>query len=264
MKEYYTAVESYYDFDAGDFDKRYWENPVLQKMRQSFREEVKRYSYTTMLEIGYGTGLDMLHFATTHPEVSVSGIDISAEMCKLAQHRGQAKSLTNMVPEKGSVEDIESLFPGQQYDMIYVFFGALNTVEDLRKASLILQRLLLPGGIMVLTFVNKYYLAGMILEIMKLRFSNAFARLRKFWGGYSPVKKLPSRCYTPGQIKAAFGEMELLRKRGYCIKHPAWFYHGLNQKLKRLSPILWKFDVWLNHTPFWKFGEYTLFVFQKP
>jgi len=263
MKEYYPEVESYYDDDAGDFDRRYWENPVLQKMRQAFREEVKKHRFSSMLEIGYGTGLDMIHFGITHPNARVFGIDISSEMCRLAQNRVKARGLNNVFAAKGSVEDIISAFPGQQYDMIYVFFGALNTVLDLRKASLILQKLLLPGGIMVLTFVNKYYIAGMVLEMIKLRFSNAFARLKKVWGGYSPVKKLPSRCYSPSQIKNAFSEMKLLRRSGYCIKHPAWFYHGLNQKLKRLSPLLWKFDQLLNHTPFWKYGEYTLFVFQK-
>jgi ubiquinone/menaquinone biosynthesis C-methylase UbiE len=263
MKEYYPEVESYYDDDAGDFDRRYWENPVLQKMRQSFREEVKRHRFTAMLEIGYGTGLDMIHFGQTHPNAKVYGVDISAEMCRLTQERVKSKGLENVFAAKGSVEDINRIFPDQQYDMIYVFFGALNTVEDLRQSSLILQELLLPGGIMVLTFVNKYYIAGMVLEMMKLRFSNAFARLRKFWGGYSPVKKLPSRCYSPSQIRETFREMKLLRRRGFCIKHPAWYYHGLNQKLKRMSPLFWKFDLWLNHTTFWKFGEYTLFVFQK-
>jgi ubiquinone/menaquinone biosynthesis C-methylase UbiE len=263
MKAYYSEVESYYDDDAVDFDRRYWENTVLQRMRQSFREEVKRHKFSNVLEIGYGTGLDMIHFGITHPEASVFGIDISNEMCRLAKERVKKKGLSNVMAAKGSVEDIDKLFPGQQFDMIYVFFGALNTVEDLRKASLILQSLLLPGGAMVLSFVNKYYIAGMILEMLKLRFTNAFARLRKHWGGYSPLKKLPSRCYSPSQIKAAFSEMKLLRRKGYCIKHPAWFYHGLNQKLKRVSPLLWRFDELLNHTLFWKYGEYTLFVFQK-
>jgi ubiquinone/menaquinone biosynthesis C-methylase UbiE len=262
-ENYYLKVESYYDSDAGDFDHRYWENPVLQKIRQSFRDEVKMHKFSSMLEIGYGTGLDILHFAVTHPESTVAGIDISEEMCKLASNRINAKNVSNAFAAKGSVEDIKTLFPGRTFDMIYVFFGALNTVEDLRKASLALQQALTPGGTMVLTFVNKYYIAGMALEMLKFRFRNAFARLRKTWGGYSPVKKLPSRCYTPSQIRTAFMELSLIKRRGYCIIHPAWFYHGLNRALGRFSPVLWKADIWLNHTPLWSLGEYTLFVFKK-
>lgn len=261
--EYYPGVESYYDFDAGDFDQRYWNNPVLQKMRQAFREEVKRHEFTSILEVGYGTGLDLVHFGITHPGSQVFGIDISGEMYRIASQRARSKNIDNVHVAKGSVEDISTLFPGQKFDLIYVFFGALNTVEDLRAASIYLQQILSPGGVMVLTFVNKYYLEGMLLELLKLRFSNAFARLRKFWGGYSPVKKLPSRCYTPAQVKKHFREMKMLKQRGFCIVHPAWFYHGLNSKIKRLSPLLWKVDGWLNQTPFWRFGEYSLFVFKK-
>lgn len=37
--KYYNEVDNYYDEDANDFDMRYWSNPVLQQIRQSFREE---------------------------------------------------------------------------------------------------------------------------------------------------------------------------------------------------------------------------------
>jgi hypothetical protein len=57
--EYYNEIGTYYDTDASDFDSRYWENPVLQQIRQSFREEVKRYPAHSMLEVGCGTGLDL-------------------------------------------------------------------------------------------------------------------------------------------------------------------------------------------------------------
>ena len=39
---YYEEVGNYYDKDAVDFEQRYWKNPVLQRIRQSFREEVKQ------------------------------------------------------------------------------------------------------------------------------------------------------------------------------------------------------------------------------
>lgn len=260
---FYSGVEIYYDSDAADFDQRYWSNPVLQKMRQVFREEVKRHQSTNILEVGCGTGLDLVHFGMTHPESQVYGIDISGEMCRITSQRIISKKLKNVQVAKGSVEDISNLFPGKKFDLIYVFFGALNTVENLRQAAIQLQEVLSEHGIMVLTFVNKYYLAGMLIELVKLRFSNAFARLKRNWGGYSPVKKMPSRCYSPIEIKFNFREMKLLRQQGLCIVHPAWFYHGLNKKISRLSLLLWKLDRWLNATPLWRFGEYSLFVLQK-
>jgi ubiquinone/menaquinone biosynthesis C-methylase UbiE len=260
---YYNEISNYYDQDAKDFDARYWENPVLQQIRQSFREEVKRFHARSMLEIGCGTGLDIVHFANTHPEVKIYGIDISNEMVKLARERIKKNSCENAVVERGSVEDIGPLFHNKHFDLIYVFFGALNTVDNLQIAADHLKEALNPNGIMVLSFVNKWYLAGMIIEILKLNFKGAFARLKRVWGGYSPVKHLPSHCYTPGQIKKVFKDMNLLKCKGYSIVHPAWYYTRINKKLHRFSKMLWQADILLNKTFFRRFGEYSLFVFQN-
>lgn len=262
--EYYQQIETYYDSDAGDFDARYWKNPVLQRIRQDFREEVKRFPFSEMLEIGYGTGLDLVHFATTHPDANVAGIDISGEMQKIAEQKRVGAKLKNLRVEKGKVEDLKDLFPDKKFDMIYVFFGALNTVDDLHETARLLADHTAPGGILVLSFVNKYYVAGMKIELLKLRFRAAFSRLRKVWGGYSPSQYLPSKCYSPKEVKKAFAGFTLLKTKGYSIVHPAWYYHGLNRLLRKLHRPLWKLDSALSKTPFWKFGEYTLYVFQKP
>jgi SAM-dependent methyltransferase len=167
------------------------------------------------------------------------------------------------VVRQGSVENIEDCFPNQQFDLIYVFFGALNTVENLTKTAQILKRLLNTNGLMVLTFVNKWYLAGMFIELIRFRFSKAFGRIKPVWSGYSPSKFLPSHCYSPTQIKRTFNEFSIVNKKGYSILHPAWYYTGINFKLGKLRKYLWKFDLLLNKTFLWRFGEYTLFVFKK-
>jgi len=264
MSQFYTQVESYYDGDADDFDARYWKNPVLQRIRQDFREEVKRYPFRSMLEIGYGSGLDMVHFGKTHPECRVTGIDISAAMQDLARQKITSNGLENVTAEKGSVEELQELYPDQQFDMVYVFFGALNTVEDLNSAAESLWNITAPGGKLVLSFVNKNYVAGTLIELLKLRFRAAFARHKKEWGGYSPTQYLPSRCYNPAGIRKSFSRFSLLKQQGYSILHPAWYYHGLNSLLRKFSPWLWKTDKMLNKTFLWSWGEYTLFVFQKP
>jgi ubiquinone/menaquinone biosynthesis C-methylase UbiE len=263
-KAYYSKIEQYYDEDAVDFDARYWKNRVLQRIRQDFREQVKRFRFQRMLEIGFGTGLDMEHFAVTFPNASVTGIDISGEMQKVAKKRFSAARLSNAVAMKGSVEDIHILTGEQKFDMVYVFFGALNTVEDLKQAAAEIHRCTEPGGILVLSFVNKHYVGGMIIELFKLRFRAAFSRMKTMWGGYSPSKFLPSRCYSPGQIESAFRDFVILKRKGYSILHPAWYYHRLNRLLLRFSPWLWRADEVMNRSVFWRFGEYTLFVLRKP
>ncbi len=263
-KKKYLQVERYYDEDASNFDSRYFKNPVLQRIRQDMREEVKRFKFSNVLEIGFGTGLDIVHFAKTHPDVRFSGIDISGAMCTLAKDKVAEWNLKNVDIKKGTVEDIESLFKDAQFDMIYVFFGALNTVDDINKTAKILNAHTSPGGIMVLSFVNKYYLAGVILEVMKLRFRKAFSRLNPEWGGYSPSKYLPSATYSFSNIKEAFADFLLIRKKGYSIIYPAWYYKRLIRILTKFLRFLWKADKLLNKTPLWCLGEYSLYVFQKP
>ncbi len=264
MSAFYEQVATYYDGDAADFDARYWKNPLLQRIRQDFREEVKRHAFSNMLEIGYGSGLDLVHFGNTHPDASISGIDISAAMQQLARQRIAEQGLQNVTAGKGSVEDLQAVYPGAQFDMVCVFFGALNTVEDLNRAAGHLWEVTAPGGKMVLSFVNRNYFAGTVIELLKLRFRAAFARYKKEWGGYSPTQHLPGRCYSPSAIRNAFSRYSLIGKKGYSIVHPAWYYHRLNKVLRRFSPLLWNADRALNKTFLWSWGEYTLFVFKKP
>jgi ubiquinone/menaquinone biosynthesis C-methylase UbiE len=261
-KEYYNKIGTYYDMDACDYDARYWINPVVQEMRQSFREEVKRFTANTMLEIGCGTGLDLVHFGKIHPGRKIYGIDVSKEMVRLSNERILASGCKNINIYQGSVDEISKLFPNQQFDLIYVFFGALNTVENLNYSAQQLMRVLNPGGGIVFSYVNKWYLGGMFIEIFRLRFARAFARLKTQWGGYSPTHYLPSHCYTPRQVKNAFTGLKVLRKKGYSITHPAWFYTKINQKLGKFRKIFLWIDHKLDKSFLWRFGEYGLLVFK--
>ncbi|WP_421753914.1 class I SAM-dependent methyltransferase [Croceimicrobium sp.] len=263
---YYDDVGNYYDKDARDFENRYWKNRALQRIRQAFREEVKRYPFKKGLEVGIGPGFDLIHFARIFKESQFFGIDIAQEMVNLTADKIPSLPHQNTKVAQGSVEDLKRLFPDEKYDMIYVFFGALNTVEDLPLAFKELEKLMAPGGRMVLTFVNKWYLAGMLIELLKLKPRWAFARLRKVWGGYSPTQFLASKCYSSRQIKAMAKQANLhcLKREGFSIAYPAWYYHGLHQKLPAaILQKLWKLDRNLSKGPLGEFGEYALYEFRK-
>ena len=256
---YYREVGTYYDKDAVDFERRYHLNPALQRIRQSFREHVKLRTSGTTLEVGVGPGFDLIHFAEQFPDREVYGIDISAEMVRLTDEKISAKKLPNARVAQGSVEDLVDIFPGVQFDTIYVFFGALNTVDDLEHAFDCLRNVLAPEGKMILTFVNKYYLAGTFIELLKLKPKNAFARWRKVWGGYSPTNFLASKCYSPRTI-ARLSKMDVPYQRGYSIFYPAWYYHKFHRFLPRkVINILWDMDARIARTFVGQFGEYMLY-----
>ena len=48
---YYRDVADYYDHEACSYEERYWGNSVAQRIRQSFREEVKTHAFSTALEL---------------------------------------------------------------------------------------------------------------------------------------------------------------------------------------------------------------------
>lgn len=260
---YYQRVGAYYDEDAPQFENRYWANSTLQKIRNSFREETECFEFNEVLEVGFGPGVDLLYFAEKYPAKHFFGIDISSGMYDHAQKQLLEKHCGNVRLALGSVEDIATVFPHETFDLIYVYFGALNTVENLDKAAAHLISVLKPNGKIVVTFINKWYLAGMFLPLLKGRFNIAFQRLKTVWGGYSPTRHLNSKCYTPQNIRRSFSQLTEIKKRGYSIFYPAWYQDSLRKKLGKFSDFLWQVDNVANKTILWSKGEYTLFVFSK-
>ena len=262
--KFHVVVSAYYDKDVEyGFEDRAGENPLLHRIRDDFRDITIKYPFSDVLEIGCGPGFDVAWFAENYPDARITGIDISPKMVALAHKRISEKGLANakvmVMDERGLIQG----FGRDAFDLVYVYFGALNTVPDLSGAAKDIHAVLKPGGHAILTFVNKWYLREMIVQALKLNFGTAFARLRKEWGGYSPNRHLPSRCYSPSEIRRAFASFSMVGKKGYSIFFPAWYnphkLKGRHEKAERL----WKKDQGIQHSWLWSKGEYTLFVFRR-
>ncbi len=261
---YYREVADYYNQDADDFEQRYQENPVLKRLRTEFRTVTEQYLFKNALEVGSGPGFDVTWFGSRYPDRSFHALDISPEMIALSKKNVQRFKLKNVHHAVGSVEDIPVVYPGRRFDMIYIYFGALNTVYDLKKAAHCLKQISAPQATLVLTVVNRYYLTEIPLWLAKGKFRKAFERVLGTWHGYSDIVKIPSRCLSARDIKKAFGtEFDRLERQGFCIFYPAWYRAHLLQRLKKKAEILWKADLAINRTPFWNMGEYSLYVFRS-
>jgi SAM-dependent methyltransferase len=264
MNEYYADVASYFDEAAAEYEARYWANPILQRIRQTFREEVKRYPFRVALEVGCGPGIDLAHFGTIFPERSFLGVDVSPRMVELARQRIVSMALRNVRVETGSAEGASELLGPEAFDLGYVFFGALNTVESLDRVADRLYAALAPGGHLVLSFVNRWYVAEIALGLLRGRFRQAFSRLGGTWAGYGDDRRLASRCVSPREVHRAFGPAgDLIHRRGLSLTYPAWYRARMLRSLGRLGPRLWEMDRWLSRTPAWSLGEYTLYVYRK-
>ncbi|MDG1347280.1 MAG: hypothetical protein P8P77_06655, partial [Crocinitomicaceae bacterium] len=137
------------------------------------------------------------------------------------------------------------------------------TVENIEEVQNHLKDSLNPDGEMVLTFVNKWYAMAILKPLVKFKFKESRRRLNKVWGGYSPSKYLESKCYSQKEIKRYFDKFEIIKKRGYSILFPAWYENNIYLKYPKMCRFFWKADKFLQHTPFWNLGEYSLYVFKQ-
>lgn len=262
--KYYKEVSSYYDEDAKlGFEERANVNSSLERIRNDFRKITTKYNFNNVLEIGCGPGFDVHWFAKNYPDKKFTAVDISQEMVNLTQKRLNKDSLENAIVEQSDERTLIDKYGKNSFDLIYVYFGALNTTKDLDFAASQINLLLKDKGIAVLTFVNKWYLRELLVQLLKLNFRTAFARLGKVWGGYSVTRFLPSHCYTPGRIKNTFSQFKLIERKGYSIFYPPWYNDHKVKTNPQKADKLWELDQRIQNGPLWSKGEYTLFVFEK-
>ncbi len=237
-----------------DFDTRYGQNYILQKMREDFRNITLKFvkNPRRILEIGCGTGIDLEFFANKFGGSEILGIDVSKEMVKIAEKRVSAYKNVRVV-----CSTVENINKGWRFDFIYSYFGAINTVYNLKEFANNIALISERNSVFVFSCVNKYYLFDMLFYSCTLRFKKAFSRMKN-WKGYSPFKSLKSKPLSYGDIKKAFLKWDIIFYKGYSILYPAWYrYHRFKE---RNVEILWKVDNLLNYTPLRFMGEYSLYV----
>lgn len=260
-RKYYKNVASHFDQDAQLFEQRYDENPILHRIRKEFRFYTELHYFDSALEIGCGPGIDVEYFASKYPDKKFVAIDVSPQMVRLVNQKVAENDFKNVRAISSTVEELEQYLGAEKFDMVYVYFGGLNTVTDLRKNALIIKKFLKPNGTLVLTCVNRYYVVDAIIRMLKLKFRSATARFRNKWPGYSPGRDLKSNVYSYKYIKKCFDpDFEIVQKRGYSLFYPPWYGARHLKNLGSIAEVLWKIDSILQKTPFWNTGEYSLYV----
>lgn len=252
---------AYYDAFADTAEERYASNHVLVRVREAFRRAVEPHPARSVLDLGCGTGTDLAWFAERYPGRRYAGIDVSPRMVALARSRLAERGVRI---ERGCAEDVPRVFPGEQFDLVYSFFGPLNTEPDLDRAVAALTGAVAPGGVLVLTFVNRCYLADAAVHLLRGRPGRALARLTNRWHGYSNEKPLQAALFFARQLEARFAPaFSVERREGFSIIYPAWFRAHRFRKHGAWVRRLWIADRALNRTPLWSAGEHLLYVMRR-
>jgi SAM-dependent methyltransferase len=252
---------TYYDAFAETAEERYGSNHVLVRVREAFRRAVERYPACSVLDLGCGPGTDLAWFAERYPRRRYAGIDVSPRMVALARAKLVGRGVR---VERGCAEDIPQLFPGEQFDVVYSFFGPLNTEPNLDRGVAALAQVVAPSGVLVLTFVNRTYVVDAAWNLLRARPGRATARLTNRWRGYATQNSLRASLYFPSGIERRFASaFQVERREGFSIVYPAWYYAARFDEHGVLVRALWIADRALNRTPLWSAGEHLLYVLRR-
>src|SRR5262249_50513636 len=150
--------------------------------------------------------------AERYPRRRYAGLDVSQRMVELASAKlGDAARVA-----RGCTAEVPRIFAGEQFDLVYSFFGPLNTEPDLGAAADALARSVAPGGVLVLSFVNRVYLFDFAIHLLAGRAPSAVARIANRWRGYSQQSPLETSLYFPRQIEQRFAPaFEVERREGF-------------------------------------------------
>jgi 2-polyprenyl-3-methyl-5-hydroxy-6-metoxy-1,4-benzoquinol methylase len=211
-----------FDSVAADYDGPLGNNVLIQRMRAQLWRAVRRHVPVggRLLDIGCGTGLDAIHFATQGYEVVAT--DWSPQMIERTRLRVAADGLSDWISARViGAHDLWQL-RDEGFDGAYSDLGPLNCVPDLNAVSESCAALLKPRGVLIASVIGRvcpwewlYY---------TVRGERARATVRQQSEGV-PVslneQRVWTRYYTPREFYRAFErEFELTHYRGLNVFVP--------------------------------------------
>jgi ubiquinone/menaquinone biosynthesis C-methylase UbiE len=120
-----------------------------------------RFAGKRLLEVGVGTGTDLLQFA--RGGAIVTGVDLTPRSIEIAKRRFEVCGLTGEL----AIGDGESLaFPDASFDVVYSF-GVLHHTPDTAGAVREIHRVLKPGGKAIVMLYHRrslYYSGSLVLK----------------------------------------------------------------------------------------------------
>lgn len=146
-RQYFDAIEEY----------RYRDYAPWMKEAIGF----DRYRGKRVLEVGCGTGTDLLQFA--RGGARVTGIDLTPRSIEIVRRRFEVYQVSG----EFIVGDAENLgFPDESFDLVYSF-GVLHHTPDTERALSEAHRVLKPGGRAIVMLYNRsslYYWGSIMLK----------------------------------------------------------------------------------------------------
>ncbi len=219
---YYRHLETGFDDLAPTYDRDIAGNEVTIRMRNIFWRALLDVFHRgqRVVEIGCGTGIDALWLAEQGLEVVAT--DISQGMVDRVAEKSRDKGLTaELICRKLPAKDVGLLgqkFRFESFDGAYSHAGALNMEPELARVPAQLWPLLRQSSPFVCSVINRTSLFEILFYLSLLKPRKAFRRLGDFVpipiSRSGPLQRyvVPSRFYTPSEIRRLFKEYFVLKR----------------------------------------------------
>ena len=164
-----------------------------------------KYPDRQLLEVGCGTGTDLLQFARGGSRVV--GIDLTPRSIEISRRRFRVYGLDG----EFAIGDAENLaFPDESFDVVYSF-GVIHHTPDTQQAISEFHRVLRPGGRVIVMLYNRaslYYWTSLILRrglIGGELFHSSAAEIMSRYVEYSESGAKPLvKAYTRSEARKLF------------------------------------------------------------
>jgi len=249
------------------FDQLYATNGIVAYKRQRVRQFLMKYldPGSRILELNAGTGDDAIFLAKKGYQVHAT--DISTGMQARLKEKVLLHGMGDFVSQElCSFTSLENLTDKGPFDCIFSNFAGLNCTGDLQKVLASFDRLLKPGGIVVLVVLPRFCLWEILL-MFKGKFKTAGRRLFSSGGRKAKIDGAFFTCwyYSPrfisNALKQKFRTMEL---EGLCTIVPPSYIENFPEKFPGLYNWLCRMENKLKGRWPWKYiGDYYIISLQK-
>jgi ubiquinone/menaquinone biosynthesis C-methylase UbiE len=166
-----------------------------------------RYKGKRLLEVGFGTGTDLLQFA--RGGAHVTGVDLTPRSADIARRRFEVYHQAG----EFAIGDSEALsFPDSSFDLVYSF-GVLHHTPDTQRAVREIHRVVRPGGkaiVMLYHRASLYYWGSLVFKhgiVQAELFKETMAEIMSRHVEYSESDGRPLvKAYTREEAREMFGD----------------------------------------------------------
>ena len=169
-----------FDAVAADYDREEAANPIRQLMRKRSLAILESTfpNGASLLDVGCGTGTEAIWLAERGR--TMLAVDSSPQMLEVLSRRAAAAELnvSTRLLRAGDLLSLVDEFGEGSFDGAYSSFGALNTEPNLEAPLTALSHLVRPGGRIVLSVMNRWCVAEMVLLAGRGRVKESLRRTR--------------------------------------------------------------------------------------